>query len=209
MALKPLNFSTLDKPNGIGIERVGQIQTDLGSRLSSLRENRDALVSAKAQPQLQQLREQEAVAGRHAGPMGSLQDRRRQEISQTADLGAQQIQSQALADQLQTEAGVQQLQNEFSASFNQMAATGFTEELSGLGEEIDRFMAKFGLEGAYSDLARKAEESANRMLGRFSQAVGQEFGRNKTTTQNTDFYSGTDVSQNYEDSFGEGTDWSE
>ena len=206
MALKPLTFNPLTE--GVGIERVGQIQSDLGSRLSSLRENREDLVSAKAQPQIQQLREQEAVASRHAGPMGSLQDRRRQEIAQSADLGAQQIQSQAFNQQIQSEAGLQQLQNEYSASFNQMAATGFTEELSGLGEEIDRFMAKYGLEGAYSDLARKAEESANRMLGRFSQAVGQEFGRTKTT-QNTDFYSGVDTTQNYEDSFGEGTDWSE
>lgn len=160
-----------------GIKRVEQIQQGLGDRLSSLRSNRDSLVDTRAQPQLAQLREQGATAKRQVKIRGSLGDKRRDNISQAVGIGEQQIRSQSLGTQLQSEQGLQQLRDEFTATFNQMAATGFAEELSGLGEEVDRFMAKYGVEGKYSQIAQRAQEASDRMLGRIAQASAQEYSR--------------------------------
>ena len=172
-----LRPADLSKPTGTGIKRVGQVQSGLGDRLNLLRQNRDELIEAKTQPALRQLGEQEATATRQVKMMGSLGDRRKADIAMSADLGRQQIQQQALSEQLQSEQGVQQLQSEFSVLFNQMASTGFTEALSGLGEEADRFFAQYGLEGKYNELARDAEQYSLNMISRLGEGLANEIGR--------------------------------
>jgi len=167
----------LDNPSLVhpGLDRVGEMQGDLGSRLGLLRENRQFLSNAAAQPFMQQISEQEGFARRQVGLEGSLGDRRRSDIANQADLARQNVRSQAFGQQIQSEQGLLQLQNDFSAMFNEMANTQFSQALSGLGEEIDRYMAEKGRDLKYADLATKAQATSNRMMGRLAGGLASAF----------------------------------
>ena len=161
-----------------GLDRTEEMQGDLGSRLGLLRENRDFLSDAAAQPFMQQISEQEGAARRQVGLEGSLGDRRRGDIANQADLARQNVQSQSFGQQIQSEQGLLQLQNDFSGMFNQMTNTQFSEALSGLGEEIDLYMAEKGRDLKYSDLSAKAEATYSRMVGRMASGLGSAFSGN-------------------------------
>ena len=175
----PLPGATTAPIAGDGIDRVGQLQEDLGNRLSFLRENRQQLADERAQPGLRTINEQRAVANRQIGIRGSLGERRRQEINTSADLASQEIRSQSFSQQLSSEQGLKQLQDEFTAMFNDMANTDFTQELSGLGEEIDAYMANLGRDLKYGELAAKAQQRTWEMAGRFASELGSIYGKDK------------------------------
>ena len=157
------------------MNQVGDIQGDLGSRLGGLRENRQFLSDATAQPYLQQISEQEGASRRQVGLEGSLGDRRRSDIANRADLQRQNVKSQSFGQQIQSEQGLLQLQNDFSAMFNEMANTQFSQELSGLGEEIDLYMAEKGRDLKYADFTTKAKATSERMMGRLASGLANAF----------------------------------
>lgn len=168
---------------GVGIDRVGELQVGITGRLNALRGNRTSLLRANADPLLEQTAEQAAQQRRGIGLMGSLGNQRRSAINNSALLQNQAIEQQALGNQLGQEHRLEASQTEFAGIFSSMASTDFSEELSGLGEEIDKYMAKKGREGKYADLATEAKEIANDMWSRvFDQAANEISDRRGDTT---------------------------
>lgn len=179
------------------IDTVGQMQEGISGRLSSLRENRDFLTNAAAQPALQNLAAQEGLARRQVGMEGSLGDTQRSNIASEADLARQSIQSQALGQQLQSEQGLQQIQNEFTAMFNDMANTGFTDATAGIGAEIDAFKAEKGRSLDYDKLATDALKMSNDMMGRLASGMGSAFSEQGKAQRGSSGYQAT--RQDYRD----------
>ena len=160
-----------------GMRRIQSLQHDVGNRLTGLREQRQGMTDVAAQPHLQQLSEQAGMQGRTVGLEGSLGEQRRSEIGMDKELAKQQIKSQAFEQQLTSEAGLQSLENDFTNTYNAMNQEDFVRELSGLGEEMDRFMASEGRRIQYEELASRARKSSNAMYGRFANALGTAYQR--------------------------------
>ena len=177
------------------------MQQGIGDRLSERRGLRQEFTDTAAQPHLQNIAEQEAppghrkdiqseqeaVAGRQVNMEGSLGANRRADISNQADLARQDIKAQSLGQQIQSEEGIQSLQNEFTAMYNDMANTQFTQQLSGMGEEIDRYMAEKGRSISYDQLATKAQANSDRMMGRLLDGMGDVQGEKKKSNASVSF----------------------
>lgn len=159
------------------ISGTRDIQSSLGSRLGQLRSERGSRLKTAVQPRLQETAMRRGATERATVNEGSRQFQERADVGLTEELANQQIEAQELGSLLQTEQGIEQVQQQFTAMFNQMANERFTRELSGLGEEVDKFMAEQGAGVNADRIAANARGASMDILGRFTQAAAMEFGR--------------------------------
>ena len=156
---------------------VEAMQGGIGNRLSTLRSGRDASVNARTQPALEQNSRASALKQRGIATEGSLASAERANIATDKSLGDQQIQAEALGQQLSQEGGVQQLETEFTSFFNELASNRFSRELSGLSEEMNEYLSAQGAKIGYDQLEAESRKATTEMYGRFMAAIGQEIDR--------------------------------
>lgn len=156
------------------------IQAGTTDRLSTLRENKDATLEANMAPRLDELGQQAGLAQRSTTMEGSLADRRRTDIAGGKALGVQEIEMQEMGNIIQQEGGLQQLDTQFTGIINEMASNAFSNELAGLQEAMNVYMAKEGAALDASALAANARGASMDMFGRFMSAAGMEFNRSST-----------------------------
>lgn len=167
--MRPIFKQALDSFEGI---QKGQTE-----RLAGLRETRPQKLETMALPAKQELGLQKGLAGRSIQGEGSRQFQQRADIGTNASQAEQDIEMQSLMDLTNQEGGLQQLDTQFTGIINEMAATGFKNELAGLQEEMNKYMAKEGAALDSAQMAMNARGATMDMYGRFAQAAGMEFGR--------------------------------
>lgn len=160
------------------LQSFKSIQAGLTDRLAHLRDNKEALTDTRSLPMRQQIASQKGLARRGVEGEGSRQFQQRADVEMSADLANQEAEMRALTDLTNQEGGMQQLDTQFTGIINEMAATGFSQELAGLKEQMNIYMAKQGHALDAGALAIEARGAAMDMYGRFAQAAGMEFGRN-------------------------------
>lgn len=160
------------------INSVQDLQGNISSRLQGLRAGRDESVERRVQPQRQQVAEQAGLARRSIQGEGSRQSSQRSGIMEDKSLANQQVEAQALGEQLSIEGGVQQLETEFTSFFNELVANRFSREFTGLSEEMNEYLSEQGAKIGYDQLEQEARLATNAMYGRFISTIGQEFGNN-------------------------------
>ena len=172
-----LRDSPIDASKSPTVSRVSDIKSDLTGRLGALRAGREGAVEVRAQPQLQQGAETGAQATRGISGEGSRQFQQRAEIGTEEALANQQVEAQALSTQLQQEGGLQRLETEFTGFFNELAANRFSREISGLTEEMNKYLSSQGAKIGYDQLALEARKATSDMIGRFASSLGTEVTR--------------------------------
>ena len=169
----------LDRPLfNTALSSFKEMQKGTTDRLETVREAKPELLKAGMQPQLQQLGQQAGLAKRSIGMEGSLANQQRTEIAAGKELGAQEIEMQEMGNILNQEGGLQQLDTQFTSMINTMASNAFANELAGLREVMNVYMAKEGAALDSEQLATQARGATMDMWGRFASAAGMEFGRN-------------------------------
>lgn len=161
------------------ITATGDLQSNISSRLKGLRAGRDESVERRSQPQLQQVAEQAGLARRSIQGEGSRQTQQRSGIMEDKSLANQQVEAQALGEQLNVEGGVQQLETEFTSFFNELVANRFSREFTGLSEVMNEYLSAQGAKIGYDQLEAEARKATTAMYGRFITTIGQEVDRSE------------------------------
>ena len=169
MAIRPVFQQALQSLEGI---QKGQAE-----RLGELRETRPEKLKTMTQPAKMQLGLQKGQALRGIQGEGSRQSQQRTDVALGAEQAEQDIEMQASLDLMNQEGGLQQLETQFTGIINEMAATGFQQELAGLQEEMNKYMATEGAALDSAQIAANARGASMDIYGRFLSAAGMEFGR--------------------------------
>lgn len=169
------------------LQSFKSIQSGISDRLATLRETRPERLEAVTQPAKSQLGQQMGLARRSVGIEGSLGSQQRTDIALNKELGEQDIEMRAMTDLANQEGGMQNLETQFTGLINEMASTGFSQELAGLREAMNVYMAKEGAALDSAQLAAQSRGATMAMWGRFAQAAGMEFGRGGSTPTQSQF----------------------
>lgn len=153
------------------------LRSGASERLGELRETADDRLEVATQPQISNLALQKGSAIRGVQGEGSRQNVRRSDIEMTEGLGKQEIEMQGLLDLNRQEGGLQQIETQFTSVLNEMVQNGFQQELAGLREAMNEYMAKEGAALDAAQLASQAKDASLEMYGRFAQSAAMEFGR--------------------------------
>ena len=173
------------------VNRVDEMQKGISGRLSSLREGRGEAISAKTQPQLQNIAEAGSQATRGVRGEGSRQFAQRAAIGTDEALANQQVEAQALTSQLAQEGGLQKLDTELTGFFNELASNRFSREISGLTTQMNEYLSAQGAKIGYDQLALEARKQTSELFGRFASSLGTEIDRgDPDTTTKTNYNSG-------------------
>lgn len=168
-----------DDPLGKSVvDTTRELQLGASTRLGGLRSSRSSMLKTKVRPGLARIAETEARGERQIsrGIQGSMADKARSDLALGSDLAEQDLSVQELGNLLNQENGVQQLETMFTGMFNQLGAQAFAQELSGLGEEVNKYLAEEGQALNIASIQQQAASAATDMAGRFLVAAGSAFG---------------------------------